>query len=182
MRHLRYVALMTCVLLAACGPSENKLSALGRAQQIQESAPVKAYAQVVINAPVERVWRLLAAIPDWPHWQHDVSSATLDGPFKEGTTFNWVTGGNEIHSRLVLIKPDSVVAWTGRASVAKAVHVLKLTAVDSGTTIVQSNESMDGFMLPWFYSSADLQSSEETLLKSLKVAAESDPARGPQHQ
>jgi len=35
--------------------------------------------------------------------------------------------------------------------------------------------------LPWFYSSADLQISEEALLKSLKVAAEPSAAKDLQH-
>ncbi len=55
MKQLRYAVFMACVLLTACGPSEDDLAALGRAQKIQENAPVKASAQVVINAPVGRV-------------------------------------------------------------------------------------------------------------------------------
>ena len=177
MKQLRCAVFMACTFLTACGPSESDLSVLGRAQRIQENAPVKASAQVVINAPVGRVWEILTAIPNWPHWQHDVSSATLDGSFKEGVAFTWTTGGSRIQSRLVLVKPERAVVWTGRASIAKAVHVLTLTAVAPGETIVRSNESMDGFMLPWFYSSADLQISEETLLENLKSAAEFHAAR-----
>ncbi len=178
MKQLRCVVLMGCVLLTACGPSEGKLSTLGHAQAVDENAPVKASANMIISAPVKRVWALLVAIPNWPHWQPEVSSATLDGSFEEGTSFTWTTGDNKIQSRIVLVKPEKAVAWTGHASVAKAVHVLTLTAMEPDKTMVESKESMDGFMLSWFYSSADLKTSEETLLKNLKVAAESNPRSG----
>lgn len=180
MKRLRYAVLMGCVFLTACGPSEGKLSTLGHAREVEENGPVKASANVIIDAPVERVWTLLVEVPSWPHWQPEVSSATLDGSFEEGTSFTWTTGDNKIQSRIVLVEPEKAVAWTGRVSVAKAVHVLTLTAMDPHKTMVESNESMDGLMLSWFYSSADLKTSEETLLKNLKVAAESDSKNGPE--
>jgi len=133
---------------------------------------VKASSSIVIDAAPGRVWNILANVAQWPRWMHGVSHATANGALGEGVFFEWNTGDTAIRSHVVLFVPDKAVAWTGEASLAKAVHVLKLSALDSGHTRVDSMESMDGPMLSWFYSSSDLQSSEDQMLKDLKMAAE----------
>lgn len=171
-----FLAVLGCCFLSACGPSSDALAVLGSRGEIQQDAPVKASSSVVIDAAPERVWNVLVNVAEWPRWMHDVSHATVHGPLGKGAFFEWSTGGTAIRSRVVLFVPDKTVAWTGQASFAKAVHVLTLSAPDSGHTRVVSMESMDGPGLSWFYSSSDLQSSEDRMLRDLKTAAEASPA------
>lgn len=167
-----FLATLGCCLLAACGPSDNALAVLGSHGEIQQDAPVKASSSIVIDASPERVWNILVNAAEWPRWLHGVSHVSIGGALNNDVSFEWNAGGTAIRSRVVLFAPDRTVAWTGRASVAKAVHVLTLSALDPGHTRVQSMESMDGPLLSWFYSSSDLQTSEDQMLKNLKAAAE----------
>ena len=172
----RLILAASSLLLAACGPSDDTLSALGRSQKIQESAPVKASSAAVINAPTHKVWNILTNVANWPRWQPDVSSVSIARAPRTGVPFTWISDDTTIHSRMVLFSPFTSVAWIGHASLARAVHVFTLTALDSNRTRVESKESMDGPMLSRFYSSAELRASEDKLLKNLKAASESSPA------
>lgn len=171
-----FFAALGCCLLAGCGPSNDALAVLGSRGEIQPDAPVQASSGIVINAPPARVWNILTHAAEWPRWLHGVSHVTVHAPLGDGTSFEWHAGDTAIRSRVVLFVPGKAVAWTGQASLAKAVHVFMLSAPDPSHTRVESKESMDGPMLSWFYSSADLQSSEDQMLKDLKVAAETPPA------
>ena len=166
------LAVFGCCCLAACGPSDRALEALGSHGEIQRDASVRASTSIVINAPPARVWAVLVDVSKWPRWLHGVSHVAVDGALGAGASFGWHAGDTAIRSRVVLFVPDKTVAWTGRATFARAIHVLTLSALGSGRTRVDSAESMDGPMLSWFYSSSDLQSSEDEMLKNLKVAAE----------
>lgn len=173
MRPYQWVPL--CVLaLTACAPSDNTLFELGRNQQIQNDAPVKASSDMLIHAPVDRVWSLLANAQNWPRWQHDVTQVSIEGPLRQDVSFAWQAGDASIHSHVVLFMPDKALAWTGSASIAKALHVWTLTSVGPDTTRVVCRESMDGFLLARFYSSAELQTSIDHWMNNLKVAAESN--------
>ena len=171
-----FLAVLGCCFLVACGPSNDVLAGLGSRGEIQQDAPVKASSTIVIDAAPEQVWNILVNVAGWPRWLHDVSHVAVHGVLGNGVSFAWNTGGTAIRSRVVLFVPDKTVAWTGQASFAKAVHVLTLSALDSGHTRVESMESMDGPMLSWFYSSSDLQSSEDRMLKDLKAAAAASSA------
>ena len=63
-------------------------------------------------------------------------------------------------------------AWTGTASVAKAVHVWRLQRLPNDQTLVRTDESMEGFLLTLFYSSKKLQEGDQRWLDRLKEAAE----------
>lgn len=178
MKRLRpYVWIPVCLLaLTACAPSDEALSALGRQQQIQQNAPVKASAEVVIHAPIERVWTLFTDVQQWPRWQHDISQTSATGPLADNVAFTWQAGGTPIHSNVVLFTPEKTVVWTGRASIAKAVHVWTFTSLGPDTTRVSCRESMSGPLLAWFYTSDDLQGTLDHWMRDLKVAAESGAA------
>jgi uncharacterized protein YndB with AHSA1/START domain len=57
------------------------------------SPPVVSSTEIEIEAPIEAVWDILAAIERWPAWNPDVRWVTLDGPVAEGTTFVRVDKG-----------------------------------------------------------------------------------------
>jgi hypothetical protein len=64
------------------------------------------------------------------------------------------------------------LAWTGTAYKARAIHVWNLQPLPDGGTLVKTIESMDGFMLRFFYSSNDLAKSQRLWLDALKHKAE----------
>ena len=162
------------LLLSPTMPSQgqDRLAALAANGQIQENAPVKATSEMVIRAPIAKVWQILTAIDEWPKWQSTVSAAHLSGRLEPGTTFTWTNGGAEIKSRLALVQRPETIGWTGTAYKAHAIHIWSLRTLPDGNTLVRSTESMDGLLLTLFYSSKDLEKSHQIWLQALKHKAE----------
>jgi hypothetical protein len=138
----------------------------------QIDAPIKTSLEIVIQAPVEKVWSLLTTVDEWPQWQTAIKEAHIDGPVANGTTFVWSTGSMHIHSKLALVTPEAQLAWTGKAFSATAIHVWKLERLPGDRTRVTTVESMSGFLVSFFYSSRDLQVSDQFWLDRLKQEAE----------
>ncbi len=160
-----------CLLLAGCGHTANlqDLAAHGR---IQPNAPISCNTQIVINAPPAKVWSLLADIQDWPNWQSDISQTAVNGVPAAGTLFSWTTAGTSIHAQIQLFVPNQTIAWTGQVLNFHAIHVWTLTPLPNGATEVTINESMSGWFISFFYSSADLLQTNQRWLTALKVASE----------
>jgi uncharacterized protein YndB with AHSA1/START domain len=158
--------------LAGCSPPSSKLEALAKNGTIQESAPVKADAGILIDAPLPKVWQLISDIDRWPTWQPDITKAALQGPLAADSKFSWNGGGTAVESTLMLVKPLKAISWTGRAMGLKAIHVWTLTPEPGGRVLVRTRESMDGFPITLLYPSSKLQESDVHWLARLKQAAE----------
>jgi uncharacterized protein YndB with AHSA1/START domain len=145
---------------------------------IQSDAPIKASLTEVIDAPPEKVWRVLTSIDDWPRWQPGIPQARLQGPLSPGVKFNWSTGKLHIESKIVLLDPGTRIAWTGSAMMVKAVHVWALAGEPGNKTLVTMNESLSGPLLTWFYTARELEYTDKDWLDRLKLEAErpSSPA------
>jgi hypothetical protein len=159
------------LLLSGCGGSSDQT--LAGQDTINEDAPVKAVAQIVIDAPVAHVWNILANIQDWPAWQTDINAVSIKQKPAVGVPFEWSTGAGSIHSRLALFEPRRRLAWTGRLFVFHAIHIWILTSLPNGQTLIQTRESMSGWPIGLFYSSGNLLSTDHQWLADLKKKAES---------
>lgn len=111
--------------------------------KLNESAPAVASAEVEVNADPETVWDVLTSIDDWPSWNPDVRSASLEEGLTEGARFRWKAGPGTITSTLQRIEPPRLIAWTGRTFGIEAVHVHRLEPRGEGTA-VSSEESWEG--------------------------------------
>jgi len=163
--------LVMCTVPAAQG-GINHAETLANNGQIDEHAAVKASSEILIAAPIEKVWRLLVEIDKWPKWQPNITASKFAGPLKQGTEFEWTTGGTKITSRLAVVRAGEELAWTGKALNATAIHVWQLRPTPDGGTEVSTRESMSGFMLKVFYSSKELEKSQRAWLDALKREAE----------
>jgi len=143
-----------------------------RCGAIKADAPVKASVEITIQAPPDKVWGLLTDVQGWPRWYAAITDTAVAGPVQTGTEFSWKMGGNSIHSKFGLVTPTAVLAWSGKALGAKAVHVWKLQPLAENRTLVHVDESMDGVLLQAFYSSQKLKEGDQAWLDALKVAAE----------
>ena len=110
---------------------------------MNESAPAVASAQVEVNAGPETVWEVLTSIDDWPSWNPNVRSASLEEGLTEGSRFRWRAGPGTITSTLQRIERPRLIGWTGRTFGIKAVHVHRLEPRGEGT-VVSSEESWEG--------------------------------------
>jgi uncharacterized protein YndB with AHSA1/START domain len=155
------------------GPSIEVLhEQYAKREHIDTRAPVSAAYEVEIDAPVQRVWDLLANPLAWPDFAPEVHDVDLDGPVAADTRFTWANGRSRMKSRFAVVDRDREITWTGVSSGFKAVHRHLLEATGPGSTRVRSEESMAGPLLPLFFGSAKLQAGMETWLDGLKAAAE----------
>jgi uncharacterized protein YndB with AHSA1/START domain len=140
---------------------------------IDTTAPLHARQEILIAAPVEKVWNLQTDIDRWHEWQPDVQSAKLDGKLAAGTTFRWKAMGLGITSQLHTVEPPRRVGWTGDSLGMHAIHNWTFEPHVDGTRVV-TEESLSGWMprLLKLFDAKFLEKSLEKSLKTLKAAAE----------
>jgi uncharacterized protein YndB with AHSA1/START domain len=142
---------------------------------IDESAPVKASAEVEIIATEALVWEVLTDFQRWPQWNPDVKSISFSGPVEQGTEFRWKVAGGSITSKLTRVAAPRLLAWTGRVTPLgiDAVHVWTLDP-RNGHTWARTQESWSGLAVRLLQPLAAgmLKKSLETGLRRLKVECE----------
>ena len=60
--------------------------------EINLHAPAVADGETQITADLETVWEVIAAIEEWPTWNPDIKSASLEGQLGPGSVFRWKSG------------------------------------------------------------------------------------------
>jgi hypothetical protein len=140
-------------------------------------APASGVATIIINAPVETVWRRLAGIQDWPLWNAAVSRVEVSGPILFGTEFRWKAGGLPIRSRIEISDPTRSIGWIGDAPLIHARHVYHLSRIGDSTRLI-TRESFAGPFARLFpnWCAGMITSSLEQGLSALKIASEADHA------
>ncbi|MGI4748064.1 MAG: SRPBCC family protein [Janthinobacterium lividum] len=140
---------------------------------VDDHAPVRATASIIIDAAPVDVWKVLADIRRWPEWEHDIQTTTVSRIPAIDVPFQWSTSGGTIHSRIMLFEPSRRIAWIGNLLIFHAVHVWVLHARPDGRTAVETHESMTGWPIGWLYSSKDLLEADRRWLAALKKEVES---------
>lgn len=140
---------------------------------IDTSAPAIAREEIVVNAPIEKVWALQSDINHWADWQPDVSKATLDGGLEVGKIFRWKAAGLAITSTLQIVEPYTQLGWTGDSIGMKAIHIWHFEATNNRTR-VRVEESLSGWLtrLMCLFDRNFLQKSMAKSLAILKNQAE----------
>lgn len=138
--------------------------------EVERSAKVFSEEEIIINAPIEKTYRILADINNWPKWQSAVNEAIINEKPAEGTLFQWRTGRFKIVSRLHTVKPVIEFGWTGMMGWINAVHNWYFEKFGNSTR-VKVEESMNGFGASLLKKS--LRKGMKKSLTELKKAAES---------
>lgn len=140
---------------------------------VDRSAPAVASGSTEIGAPPEVVWDVLTNIEAWPSWNPEVRTAAVDGELGPGATFRWKAGPGTITSTIQELDPPNRITWRGSTVGIKAIHVYRLEASASGTSIV-SEESWTGLPVRLLRGllRRQLQKSTDAGLQRLKREAE----------
>ncbi|MER7450298.1 SRPBCC family protein [Nocardia beijingensis] len=110
---------------------------------IDTSAPVIAIHEIVVAAPVRRIWELHTDVAAWTGWQPDITAAAIDGAIEPGTVFRWSTFGLDIESTIYAVESQRRIVWGGSAHGITGVHVWTFTEEAEGVRI-RTEESWDG--------------------------------------
>lgn len=101
--------------------------------------------EVIINSPINKVWKIQSDINNWPKWQKDISYSNLDGKLSVGTTFRWKALGMNIISQIQHVETENVIGWTGNSLGMHAVHYWYFKKIGNTTKVI-TEESLSG----WF--------------------------------
>jgi uncharacterized protein YndB with AHSA1/START domain len=140
--------------------------------RIDERAAVATTREVVIDAPIQRVWSLLSDPAGWPTWDSRIHDVEVEAPTAVDVRFTWSSGRARMRSRFAVVEPAHEITWTGVSGGAKAIHRHVLSAPTSHTTHVYCEESMAGLLLGLFYGRERMQAAIEAWLDALARAAE----------
>ena len=72
---------------------------------VDRNAPLVARREIVIDAPLEVVWKLQTDFQAWPEWQGNVVAVVMEGDLVPGTVFRWKANGVKIVSTLQEVEP-----------------------------------------------------------------------------
>jgi len=131
------------------GPSLTALhEEYAKAHRIDERAPLAGRRQIVVDAPVDRVWRTLTDVLAWDtNLEPGVKDIRLENGVTVDSKFVRSNKGARMTARFAVVKRDRELAWTGQAFGAKVVHRFELTPRTDETTDVLVQESMAGPLL-----------------------------------
>ncbi|MDT0609051.1 SRPBCC family protein [Streptomyces lancefieldiae] len=143
---------------------------------IDEKAPVISRDDIVIDAPLDRVWRIQTNVENWPARQPGVSSSVkrTPGPLRPGSSWVWSAEGLEdITSTLKQAQPGRPIVWGGPAQGITAVHMWTFTQAKDGVH-VHTEESWTGdpVTADTAYLQRALDASLDDWLHNLKQRAE----------
>ncbi|MFE7711198.1 SRPBCC family protein [Streptomyces sp. NPDC057486] len=144
--------------------------------EIDDRAPVITRDDIVIHAPLNRIWKIQTDVEAWPTWQPDVTEAVelTPGPLRAGSVFRWsVHGLSDIDSTVKQVSPHRRIAWGGPAQGITAVHVWTFTPRRDGVH-VHTEESWAGAPVEADVPAlqAALDASLDAWLHNLKAEAE----------
>jgi len=91
----------------------------------QPQRPATAAGELRIDADPETVFSVISAIDQWPSWNPDVKSVSVEGPVQRGTVFRWKAGPSSLTSTLQVVDPPHEIAWTGTTMGIEAVHMFR---------------------------------------------------------
>ncbi|MFJ5175916.1 SRPBCC family protein [Streptomyces griseoviridis] len=191
---LAAVGAVTASAPAASARSQDRAPTC-RGLGVDPKAEIRYRSDIVIKAPISRIFKTQTDVARWPAWQSPVLTAErLDhGPLRAGSAFRWTTPAPAtpttpattlvITSTVRQLERDRCVRWRGPAvgeglRIDEGVHVWTFTKVRGGV-LVRTEETWTGAQVEADVPTATqaLGAGLEAWLRDLKTAAEA-PHRG----
>ena len=110
---------------------------------VDRAAPVIAFHEIDIDAPLDTVWQLHADVNAWPTWQTDITAAHIDGPLEPGVSFDWTSYGFSVTSTVYDVADRARILWGGTSGGITGVHEWIFRATPDGVHVT-TNESFAG--------------------------------------
>lgn len=111
--------------------------------EIDGKAPVVVHCDLVIEAPLWRVWQLLTEVASWPDWHPDITATAADGPLRTDGVFRWSTAGLDIESTVYSLWPRRRIIWGGTTNGITGIHLWTFDEIGSSVH-VHTEESWAG--------------------------------------
>jgi uncharacterized membrane protein len=144
-------------------------------------AEIKTEKAIEINAPVDKVWKLMLDIPSWPRWFPTLKAAGMISgqPLAQGSVFYFKLGlvGPAMNMKVTITasEPNKRVAWAGGMLGVRGWHSFDFQAQGNKTRVI-SKEALTGPMVPVMkilFNDDDLGRLHQDWIQALKAEAES---------
>jgi len=111
---------------------------------------------IIINAPVDKVWNVLIDFDKYPEWNPFV--VKVAGNIKEGNTIEvtFQTKGSKpvvFTPKIILFKEYNVLRWEGRLlmpGIFTGRHTFQVKSIGTGKTQLIQKEKFYGILVPFF--------------------------------
>lgn len=150
----------------------NKLYLMANNGKINDKAPVIARQEIVIDAPIDKVWDILVDIGEWPEWYTGAAIRRRPKKLEANRCFYWKHDGVWIKSRLVKVEKPNILTWVGRVSWLKSIQVWQFQAMGPKKTKVKVDASLDGAWISRFTTSEKQNKKLNLWLNLLKIRVE----------
>ncbi|MBD3143448.1 SRPBCC domain-containing protein [Microbispora bryophytorum] len=138
--------------------------------RVDSDAQLTSSSRLVVDAPVDRVWTVMADLRAWPSWASGIRILEL-GDVRPGAPFRWRLNGVPLRSRFAVVDPRRELTWTGIfLGRYRAVDRHVLEPLEGGRTRITVEESLAGPLLPLFYRESMLRANHERWLSDLARA------------
>lgn len=140
---------------------------------INKSALVVSRHEMLIEAPIEKVWERLTSINNWIDWQSSVSYTQIDSPPEKNVSFVWVSDGISFYSTIHTNKKFESFGWIGTTWGAQAIHNWHFTKEEDKTKVIVE-ESLQGLFIYIFtdYFQSNLDIGVKNNLEELRKSCE----------
>jgi len=147
----------------------------GRATKTKTTFRMDCAVSINIQAPPDRIWKLLTTAADFPRWNSTVTS--IEGTIAKGETIKLkatIAPKRTFTLKVNEFIPNQQLVWSdGMAPMFKGVRTYTLTPKADGSTDFTMIEVFSGIMLPMIAGSLpDFGPSFEQYASDLKRAAE----------
>ena len=132
--------------------------------------------RIDIQAPVDRIWRILTDLPSWPQWNSTVErTAGNIGPGAKVTVFVKQSPGRAFPLRVTELDAPRRMVWAGGMPLGlfKGTRVYELSAPSTAAAVFSMREDYTGPLAGVIGKSIpDLQPAFEEFARCLKCEAE----------
>lgn len=153
-------------------PLETLYREYAQHHRIDKQAAVQAVDDILINAPTDKVWEVLADVNSWPSSNPIFSDIRFQSGIAIGAKGSFRLNGFPIKATFAVVDPGHELSWVGEALWTKAIDRLVLEPTPDGSTRLRLEESLAGVLVPFMSSSARLHKQHQMSLRNFKAAAE----------
>lgn len=162
---------LSVLLFWGCAPNAQIVKKLAENKKMIKNAPIEAMSFIIINAPVQKIWKIVTDVDDWPSWYPLLSESRISGEFEIGSKIEY---GGFFKHRLTIgaVEPPNTAVLYGTYMGFQGITMWQLDTLSETQTRVTFKESSDGGILSVLYSNSQLKKYLTRWLVKLKDKAE----------
>ena len=146
---------------------------LAQKGQINSDASIKDQHSIIIQAPIDKVWKIITEVTKWKDWNPQVKHLVVQQEIQLGSTFQWKIGRMSATSQVQLMDKPHTFAISGKSTLVKRIYVWTLEA-DDDQTIATLGTSLQGLFTVWVENHRSVYQEIHNWLDCLKSEAEKD--------